>query len=331
MRKYTIPNKAFITVIIPVFNVELYIEECLKSLLDINIDNLHFLVIDDGSTDNSASIVRKYAELDSRIKIITKSNEGLGPTRNVGIIESSSEYIMFLDADDYLKPSEFHKLYNFLINSTDEIIIYNGKGFYDDTRKICKEKYFDINKEFNKLKENNKVDYLLDFHSACLKVYKLDFLKENNILFPNENVYGEDVLFWLKCLAMCNSINYIDLYLYYRRYRSGSIMSNIEKNAIDRINSYVELSSISDSKVFEKYIRYYLFKWWGRLILNSNSLNFNIKKSNDFMNIMFKNATKLDQIKFKVWNKKIKVFIKLIIIMEIIYRKIKTKAYEFKI
>jgi glycosyltransferase involved in cell wall biosynthesis len=101
-----------VSVIVPVYNSEKYLETCLNSLEKQTLDSIEFIVIDDGSTDKSYEIMQKYAKKDKRFKIYSKENEGVGKTRNLGIKLAKGEYIGFVDSDDYVSNDYFGELYN---------------------------------------------------------------------------------------------------------------------------------------------------------------------------------------------------------------------------
>ena len=100
-------NPIAISVVIPVFNTECYLSTCLDSVLNQTLENIEVICIDDGSTDNSLEILKKYQKKDNRVKIISKDNEGQGVARNIGISEAIGEYIAFVDSDDFIKKTQY--------------------------------------------------------------------------------------------------------------------------------------------------------------------------------------------------------------------------------
>ncbi|OSX99190.1 hypothetical protein BTJ45_03867 [Bacillus mycoides] len=306
-------NEIILSIVVPIYNVEKYLEECIVSLLQQNIENIEILLIDDGSTDGSKGIMEKYSKLDKRITCIYKENEGLGPTRNLGTQKAQGQYIMYLDSDDYVQPNSLENLIEEMKKSNQNIIIFNGEGFYDESYKICKKKYFNVNSSVNKYTGSLKKYCLLDLQPACLKVQSKSFLEDNNIYFSNENIYGEDVSFWLTCIGKTDSIKYFNLNIYRRRYREGSIMTNPGRNARDRLVTYKDLLYVSDDKVVLNFIRNYLFKWWGRGIKNKQYLDELeiIVQEEAFKKFMYHEGTLYHKIKFHIWKTKSRVLIDL--------------------
>lgn len=123
-------NVPLVSIIIPIYNMEKYIKRCIESVLDQTYENIEIILINDGSTDKSSNIINEYALKDSRIKILHKLNEGVSASRNLGIDISVGDYLMFVDADDYLEPNCVEQLYHDLKNNEADISngikIYNG-------------------------------------------------------------------------------------------------------------------------------------------------------------------------------------------------------------
>ena len=178
-----------ISVIIPIYNVEKYIAECLESVINQTYSNLEIICIDDCGSDNSMKIVQEYADKDSRIKIIRhEENSGLAPARNTGLNNADGDYILFLDSDDYLMPDIIQKMYD-KIKSTDlDFVNSSSKAFADNPNdkalvKKAEKAYLDY-KGFDgyKVTLDNLEQTLLKLQ--CLawgKMFKTKFLKENNI------------------------------------------------------------------------------------------------------------------------------------------------------
>ena len=112
-------HNPMISVIVPVYNAEKYLKECIRSILNQTIQNLELILVNDGSTDGSGYICDEYINKDNRIKVIHKENGGVSSARNMGISEATGEYFTFVDSDDYLEPNALEILYN-------DIIIYNA-------------------------------------------------------------------------------------------------------------------------------------------------------------------------------------------------------------
>lgn len=270
-----------VSIIIPAYNVEDYIEECIVSVLSQSYKYIEVIIINDGSTDNTISIINKYATIDSRILVIDNTNIGLGATRNIGIDSSKGEYILFVDSDDYIHTD----LIQHLLKQMDDrdICIYDAIAFEDKSKVFSKQKYFkglDNKILQEKIQTNTYREYLFFYISSCLKLYRSDFLKNNQIYFP-EGVYGEDDIFWLSCILKTKYIVYTDFIGYYRRFRAGSIMTaGSIKNLKDRIESIPELFSLSenDKGLMIKILIYALECWFNVYEKNDKELILQAKK-----------------------------------------------------
>lgn len=119
-----------VTIVVPVYNTEKYLDECIKSIVNQTYENIEVILIDDGSKDNSPKICDKWAQKDSRIQVIHKMNEGAGIARNTGISNASGEYICFFDSDDYIEPYTIEKSLNALLENNADIVLF---GFCDIT------------------------------------------------------------------------------------------------------------------------------------------------------------------------------------------------------
>lgn len=228
------------SVIIPVYNVENYIEKSIESVLNQNINDIEIILVDDGSSDKSSEICDKYSKKDLRIKVIHKVNEGLSEARNTGIKNSNGEYLLFLDGDDFWQE-------NSLVNINKNI---TGK---EDVIFLTMCKYFE-NKKKNSIffagldekKCGNEIETLLNYiyksgsfpGSACTKLIKREFLIKNNLFFE-KGLLSEDIDWTIKMLLsikefkICNNEFY-----YYRQQREGSITNNINlKNVMDLLDT----------------------------------------------------------------------------------------------
>ena len=188
-------NKINVSVIVPVYNVEKYLDKCIESLLNQTLKNIEIILVDDGSKDNSLQICREYGQKDSRIKVYTKENEGLGLTRNYGIDRANGEYIAFVDSDDFISSDFYEKLYNKAKKENVESCFGNMKVYVDDDHIIdsdCIPFKNDVipSKKliYNMLRVEDKKDYKKVYMgmSSCRAIYKLDIIK--NVAFV-ENVY----------------------------------------------------------------------------------------------------------------------------------------------
>ena len=217
-----------VSVILPVYNVENYIDECLNSLLKQSMDDFEVIAVNDGSTDNSLKKLNNYLDRGINLKIINQANGGLSKARNTGIKNSNGDYILFLDSDDMLDKSCIEKLYlKAKLNDLD-LVIFDPLRFNDD------KKVFEKKDSREKSIYNQDImdieTYLKKAQKQCLLMSTLHFYKasliKNNKIFFKEGILHEDELHSLNAYRFINKVGYINEKLYIRRFREGSIMTN---------------------------------------------------------------------------------------------------------
>ncbi len=254
-----------ISVIIPIYNVESYIAQCLESVIQQTHKNLEIICIDDCSTDNSIEIVKKYASKDNRIRIIYHKKKGkfFGPgrARNTGLSNANGDYIFFLDPDDYIKKDILEKLLDKLIKTESDIVISRTQVFPQNKFNIllflgCKKllNYLDF-----KPIENYKVS-IDNFHQvlknvSCVvwgKLFSKNFIDKNHLSFGEMNY--EDDSFYLKFMSCYPVITMINNTGVYYRIRNTSLTNSYIKNnkqikiqlALQDAFSYIEQTKSPD-------------------------------------------------------------------------------------
>lgn len=222
-----------VTVIIPVYNSEKYIGRCLDSVLNQTYKDFEILIVNDGSKDNSQKIIDGYKEKYFDIIVsIEQKNKGVAITRNESIKKANGKYIMFIDNDDYLD-SDYIETFVKNIESDDYDIVLGGYRRPTETGKIIK-----------KLQLQNEEWSKFMITAPWAKIYKKQYLIENNITFLNTNI-GEDVYFNLKAMLISNKIKIIDYIGYNWFYNTKSVSNTIQKN-ITQLQVYELLNSIYD-------------------------------------------------------------------------------------
>lgn len=232
--------KIKVSVIVPIYNTEKYVVECLESIVNQTLKEIEIICIDDGSTDNSIEIVKCY----SNIKIIHQKHSGLSIARNTGMQNANGEYIYFCDSDDILVTNALEELYNYSKKNNLDMLCFDGNTFYDQESLKNKFPYYqnyykrhynyDIStgrNMFGKMITNN------EFRTACpLYLFKREFLHKNNITFFEKILY-EDLLFTTQCFLIADKVGYISKQLYNRRIRDNSIVTSSE-NVYRKLQSY---------------------------------------------------------------------------------------------
>ena len=245
-----------ISVVVPVYNVEKYLDRCINSLVCQTYKNLQIILVNDGSTDKCPSICDSWAKKDRRIKVIHKDNSGLGLSRNEGIKEANGEYICFVDSDDYIHESAIEQLY-IKIKENDADACYYGCIDVIDGVEIKKDppkKLLYIGDEVKKEFAANIIGNmpneskpLFSGVSACYAFYNTKFIKSNNIKFHSEreDYISEDMIFNLNVCLFANKIAILPQSLYYYVIRRNSSLRSTYRS--DRF----EKSKIMYNKLIE--------------------------------------------------------------------------------
>ena len=264
-----------VSIIIPVYNVECYIDSCISSVLAQTYTKLEIIIIDDGSTDQSGQICDLYALKDKRIKVVHQKNQGLGPARNRGIMLSQGDFLYFLDSDDYIHPDCIRILYTNIISENVSLVLGNYQKVYSyckpETIKEYKKEFLDKQKLINLLFDNKSYK-LLDFNEsnfivAWNKLYKRELFE--NIFF--RNMYYEDVEFSTAVMLKVDSALIINETLYYFFQRPSSIThEKATLKKMERVSAYSYALSRIPSK--NTMMRGLCLKRLYRIIINTQYL-----------------------------------------------------------
>lgn len=229
-----------ISVIIPVYNTEKYLEKCLDSLFSQNFTDVEVICVDDGSTDNSLAFLRKY----QNIVILKQENNGSGVARNEGLQHASGDYVLFVDSDDWVREDAFAKLFEAAERLKTDVLIFGGLTY--SKNKLRKGRYGVSkipHKYFNRIfcKKDFKDDIFKFPSTAWTKLYKREFLIKNNIKFQEIKV-GQDQIFFLKSMLYASKIAVFNEDLYcYRKKRAGSVTSSKKKENFSPIEVFKEV------------------------------------------------------------------------------------------
>ncbi len=257
-----------LSIIIPVYNLELYIERCLNSLINQISENVEIIIVNDGSTDKSAKICEKYCSKYPYIKYIYQNNAGVSNARNNGLKLAKGKYIEFVDGDDYLLPNSIPAILNKIKLNNPDIIVGDYIKFYDEVDFI-KEKKLDtniiLNIENSSYPENiiNLTNNNLFNSSLWCNIFRLDIINKNNIRFIETVKYTEDLDFCLKAFFYCKKVNVLTNKIYaYRQARNGSATSTIsEKRVVDNLNFVKNWYEFYKISTFDYKIKNYLINF----------------------------------------------------------------------
>lgn len=280
-----------ISIIIPVYNVEKYINKCLESVINQTYRNLEIILVDDGSEDKSGKICEEISIKDNRIRVIHKENGGLSDARNIGLDNSNGEYIAFIDSDDFIERDMIEFLY------------YNINK-YDADISICSNYIFDeeecIDNSTKEIKVYNRLEILKEVlldekirSYAWNKMYKRDLFY--NIRFPKGRVF-EDILTIPKLFEKANKVVLNDVAKYYYRQREGSILHvQNKKIRLEYINAALEILEFLYKKEKELFL-YCVYNYVHITIKTYNDIGlFNMKDmlNEDIVNTLYENTCKI--------------------------------------
>ncbi len=226
------------SIIVPVYNVETYLRECINSILSQNFRDFELILVDDGSTDSSPLICEEYKMQDPRVKVVHQQNSGQAAARNSGTALAKGDYICYVDSDDFLMDNTvLEKLSEKIINQPD-IVHYKFVEWFEEKQCIMQCHFsYDICVENRTLSDIyceliNKDAY---YNSAWSKIIRRKFLEDNKIQFC-EGIYGEDNEWYYHVVMVANSLVLVDEPLYVYRRRKGSTTKSIKrKNLEDQI------------------------------------------------------------------------------------------------
>lgn len=215
---------AKVSLIVPIYNTQKYLKKCINSLINQTLKDIEIILINDGSTDNSEKIIKEFK--DKRIKYISKENEGIGKTRNLGIEKSTGEYLAFVDSDDYLNEHFCEYMYEKATKDNCDLVICD---FFESREKLYSIKFKDF-KNTN-LKKNPELINNVNL-GPCNKLYKKDlFINKDNRF--EENLKYEDAPFVVKMLLAAKNIGKVNDYLTYYVIHDNSQTTIRDKRIFD--------------------------------------------------------------------------------------------------
>lgn len=230
-------EKRLVSIVIPVYNVEEYLRECLDSVIAQTYDNLEIICVNDGSPDNSIDILKEYANLDKRIKVIEIANQGLSKARNVGMAHCSGTYMMFLDSDDWIEKEAIEVAVRKMLVSGVDLVLWNYvKEYTNESRPVDvfkKDQVYDslsfiqLHQQLIGLvgKQLRNPAHCDSISTAWGKLYKTNIIKDNNISFVDTKIIGtEDLLFNAEYFNFCQSAAALPArFNHYRKQNSDSL------------------------------------------------------------------------------------------------------------
>ncbi len=229
-----------ISVIIPVYNVEKYIQASISSIIEQSYKNIEIILVNDGSTDESGRICDTFAEKDSRIRVIHKANSGVSAARNTGIEAASGDYICFVDSDDYVTPDYVKHMYDTAVKYNADITTSNQYKIWDNGKTV---ELFKRNEPYGTVNLKSGIETLSDmlygktcYATCCCKLYKKEIFSE--IRFPEYRM-GEDSFTMYKCFLKAESVAHLYQPDYYYVQHESSAMHSVDYS---KFYDYIQLS-----------------------------------------------------------------------------------------
>ena len=225
-----------VSIIVPVYNVETYLDECIQSIVSQTYKHWECILIDDGSTDQSGTICNTWAEKDARIKVIHQSNQGVSVARNTGFTHAIGEFITFIDSDDWIEKDYLTALTEHIVQNSSDLYV---SGIIQDFKDGSNLTYTPINQISFCLNSEN-VHHFIDLNRKHLlygptaNLYRKSIIQEHNIRFRTDLSYGEDLLFNYEYLEHVKNITCIDkAYYHYRIIGSNTLSSKLRQDQFE--------------------------------------------------------------------------------------------------
>lgn len=249
-----------ISIVVPIYNAEITIEECLLCLVNQTYRNIEIICIDDGSNDHSYKIVEKYANLDARIKLIRQKNKGVAAARNIGLQLASGDYMMSCDADDYFEWNAVESCVKVCMSHTDcDAVFFNAKMFTNEKcfTALVGEEYDSIPQEIN----CEESSFLGAFANVCFGMFSLQLIRKEQLSFVENHIY-EDWDFVVHFNSVAQKILWLNKNCYnYRWLQNSSISGNVTENCLDvfqtmlRIENYLHKGGRWENNQYSFYIK----------------------------------------------------------------------------
>ena len=228
-----------ISVVMPVYNVEKFLEQCLDSVINQTFKDIEIICVNDGSKDRSEEILNRYAESDSRIKVVNQANAGAAIARNKGIELASGEYLYIMDSDDFIELNMLETMYNKALETDSEVVVCDAHSFDNVRNEIIRNDYtlfkqFLPEKKCFNAKEYPK--YIFNYTAGYFwnKLFKTSLIKDNNLFFPPEVKIFHDAFLTFTSLVLAKKQTYItDKFAYYRVNLTTNETSRLSKNVDD--------------------------------------------------------------------------------------------------
>lgn len=312
-----------ISLIIPVFNVEEYLEQCLESIIEQSFSDYEVILVDDGSTDKSMEIIREYKKRFNQVKVLSQRNKGVSEARNLALKYAKGEYVLYIDSDDFLKFNMLEIMVNKANKTNADIVMCNYNLYYGVNNKNNRVVSYNVLED--KIYSSSEViDMILNFNiqgQLWNKLFKKSLLLENNFEFESGR-YIQDIFPVFKVINNSNKIAFIndDLYCYRQRdtstiHKKNTKLAEDYYHAMTSIIQYIIKNNLqvnsNSFKVFRASVLSYFIYHYTNTDVNMNYRDFKKSKYADlevkFKDFMFlKSLNKIDKLRLLLW--KLRIF-----------------------
>lgn len=249
-----------VSIIIPIYNGEKYLNKCLESICNQTLKNIEIICVNDGSTDNTLNILKKYSSKYKRMKVISTENNGQGSARNKALNIAKGEYIGFVDADDWIEFNTFELLYEKAKSNDLDLLFFQMINYINNTGKLIETELYDHECfKANHIGENSifnrkdTKDFLFKIPVCPVsKLYKKEFLDKNNIRF-SEGMFFEDNDFFYKTYFKCERAGFYQKHFYYRRRHKDSVTQTFDKTKFDIVKAANNVLDVFLDNDYENY------------------------------------------------------------------------------
>lgn len=256
-----------VSIVVPTYNVEMYLRECLDSLVNQTLKEIEIICVNDGSTDGSLAILEEYARKYSHVKIISKENSGYGHTMNVGIDAATGEYMGIVEPDDYVALNMYEELYNIAAENKADIIKADFYRFVNEGRLVNRtynqlSKYQNFyNRMINPIEEQQVFKFIMNTWSG---IYNLDFIRKNKIRHnETPGASFQDNGFWFQGFCQTHKLYFVDkAYYMNRRDSPNSSVHNREKVYCVNVEYDFIKTFLLKNNLYDKFKDVYIMKFW---------------------------------------------------------------------
>lgn len=269
-----------VSIVVPIYNVEQYLEKCIKSIVDQTYSNLEIILVDDGSKDSSSEICNKWKEEDQRIVVIHKENGGLSSARNAGLEVATGDYIMFEDSDDWLELDIVEKCVERIEKDASDLVIF-GYTKVDEKSKNLGSFTFGNDTYTREEMAGQLHSRILEmsFGYAWNKLYRLSVIRESGVVNDGSIIDREDLYFNLQLFSTLNRISFLNKEGYYYLQRKTSLLHNADLARLDNVDIFCnKMREIhwgdeqSETKVYNMVILHYLADCFIKNIIRNKSM-----------------------------------------------------------